>query len=134
MRKADWENQLTEYLISVSEKPHAYGKHDCMIFAANVVRAQTGKDYARGHRGKYKSARGAKVYLKRLGFRTPAQMIGAHLKKKPIGFAQRGDIVAGRDGVPGVVMGDFAFQVGQTEEQQGLVRLPRAEWRRAWGV
>lgn len=134
MRKPDWENELTEYLISVSEKPHVYGKHDCMIFTANAIRAQTGKDYARGHRGKYSTAKGAARYLKTLGLASPAEMISSHLEEKPIGFAQRGDIVAGEDGVPGVVMGDFAFQVGLIEGQEVLVRLPRSEWLRAWGV
>ena len=72
MRRPDWENRLADYLISVRERPHVYGKHDCMLLVAGAVRAVTGKDHARGHRGKYKTGKGAARYLKRLGFSSPA--------------------------------------------------------------
>jgi hypothetical protein len=134
MRRGDWESALAEYLGSVRDEPHSFGKHDCLIFVAGAIKAMTGKDYARGHRGKYKSAASAKRYLKGLGFDNPAAMISAHLEEKPVTFAQRGDVVADQDGIPGIVLGGEAAFVGAEGEREGLIMRPRAEWTKAWGV
>lgn len=134
MRHPDWENRLTDYLISVREKPHAYGSHDCVLFCANAVRALTGKDFARGHRRKYRSQASAVRHLKRLGFSSFAELISSHFEEVPPSFAHRGDIVMGDDGIPGIAMGEFAFFVGQEGSEEGLVQVSRSEWRRAWRV
>ena len=134
MRRPDWETDLADYLISVRDKPHVYGKHDCMLFVAGAVQALTGNDFAKGHRGKYATADEAKEYLRSIGFASVTAMLNKHLKKKPVSFAQRGDVVMGKDGVPGVAMGDYAFFVGQEGEQEGLVRKPQSEWLKAWAV
>jgi hypothetical protein len=134
VRRSDWAERLSAYLAAVAKKPHAYGKHDCLIFVAGAVKAQTGTDFARGHRGKYRSAASAARYLKGLGFESAAAMVAARLPEKPIGFAQRGDIVADADGIPGVCIGGEAVFVGMTEGREGLVRAPRAAWSKAWAV
>lgn len=133
-RLPDWEPRLTAYLAEVAARPHEYGRHDCLLFVAGAVKAQTGTDFARGHRGKYSSAATAARYLKRLGFDSPALMVEANLPPKSVWFAQRGDIVADQDGVPGVCVGGEALFVGMEEGREGLVRLPRTAWTRVWAV
>jgi hypothetical protein len=92
-RHPQWEQRLHEYIAKVHDLPHDYGSHDCLLHAANAVRAITGKDHERGHRGKYKSPASAVRHLKQLGFDSPEAMLDSLLEQKPIGFAQRGDIV-----------------------------------------
>ena len=129
MRRVDWEDRLNAFIAKHHSRPYAHEWH-CLLFVAGAVKAVTGKDFARGHRGKYKSMAGALRYLKGLGFDGPAAMIDAHLPEKPIGFAQRGDLILAADGIPALCVGEFALSV--TDE--GLARVPRSEWRKAWGV
>lgn len=133
-RRRDWEPRLVAYLAAARDKPHRYGRHDCMIFSAGVVKAVTGRDFARGHRGKYRSAASATRYLRGLGFDSVEAMIDSVLPEKPVLRAQRGDIVLRDEGQPGVCIGGEALFVGSKEGEEGLVRVPRAQWRKAWAV
>jgi len=58
---------LAREIDSATNRPFVWGECDCCLFAAGVVKAMTGKDYASEFRGKYKSARGALGALKRYG-------------------------------------------------------------------
>ncbi|MFA9200496.1 MAG: hypothetical protein ACEQR8_04800 [Cypionkella sp.] len=129
MRRADWEERLNAFVAKHHARPYSHGWH-CLLFVAGAVKAITGEDFAHGHRGKYKSMAGALRYLKALGFDSPGAMIDANLPVKPVGFAGRGDIILGADGIPALCMGEFALSV--TDE--GLARVPRSEWRKAWRV
>lgn len=139
-RRKDWERRLSSYFASVHEKPHSYGHNDCLLHPANAVRAITGHDYGRGHRGKYKSPATAVLYLHSIGFDSPEAMIDSLFEKTPIGFAQRGDLilVPGNDlpgwAIPGVCDGAVALVVADDGEREGLFRVPRAEWLKAWKV
>ena len=135
VRKADWESALSAYLSKVRDRPYAPGAHDCMLHPAAAIKAVTGRDWGRGHRGKYDSPLGAKRYLKGLGFDSPEAMLDSLLPEKPVGFAQRGDIVLS-DGIPGVCVGDEAAFVGLDAEEgrEGLIMRPRALWSKAWAV
>lgn len=133
-RRPDWEPHLVAYLAAANHKPHRYGHHDCMIFAAGAVKALTGRDPARGHRGKYSSAATARRYLASLGFDSVEAMIDRILPEKPVLRAQRGDIVLDEEGMPGVCIGGEALFVGTKNGEEGLVRVPRAKWRKAWAV
>lgn len=133
-RLSDWEPRLVAYIASALSLPHAYGSHDCLLHCAAAVNALTGKDLARGHRGKYRSAASAAVYLKSLGFDSPAAMIDSLLPEKSVSMAGRGDIVLDSDGIPGVVIGGDALMVGMGEGAEGLVRVPRSDWAKAWAV
>jgi hypothetical protein len=133
VRKPGWEDALADYLASVRDRPHDYRTHDCLLFAAGAVKAQTGVDLARGHRGKYKSEAGSVRYLRSLGFRSAAALINSLLPKVPPAFAHRGDIVL-VDGIPAVCMGDHALMVGQRGDEEGLQRVPLGAWRKAWRV
>lgn len=130
-----WEQRLLALVERERDRPYRYGRHDCLLWAANAVKAVTGADYAKGHRGKYKSAASASRYLRQaFGVETPEALLDTLFEQKPIGFAQRGDIILADDGIPAVCMGDFALSPGEEGNRAGLVRVPRAQWAKAWAI
>ncbi|MDP8994031.1 MAG: hypothetical protein M3N07_03460 [Pseudomonadota bacterium] len=133
-RLPDWEQRLGDYLAEARELEHDYGAHDCLLHCAAAVKAATGVDLARRHRGKYRSAASASRYLASLGFASPAELVDSLLPERPPAFARRGDLVAGEDGIPGVCIGGTAVFVGMDGSSEGLVTTPRAEWVKAWTV
>lgn len=132
-QRPDWDARLCAYLERVERLPHTYGRHDCMLFAAGAIEAQTGRDFAEGHRGRYRSQAGAVRYLRGLGFNSFEAMLDAILPERPLGFVQRGDIVLA-GGVPGVCAGAVALFVGEQDGAEGLVICPRPDWHKAWAV
>ncbi len=136
-RRPDWPERLHSLVEKNFGRRHSYGQWDCILFPAGAVKAVTGTDYGRGHRGKYRSPASAMRYLRSIGFDSPEALIDSVLEEKPIGFAQRGDIVLCRTDSgdnPGVCMGEFALVVGVGEETEGLIRVPRDRWLKAWEV
>ena len=133
-RRPDWEARLNAMLAAKRRVPHAYGRHDCMTFFADAVKAVTGTDFGRGHRGKYRSALSAAKYLRSIGYDRPQDMVADLLEEKPVARAGRGDIVIDAEGIPGVVVGHDAMFVGPDMAGAGYVRQPRAAWVRAFGV
>lgn len=134
-RHPQWEQRLHELVSDKLTAPYVWGAHDCLLFAAAIAKAVTGKDHARGHRGKYKSHASAYAYLRNtLGHESPEALLDSLFEQKPPGFAQRGDLVMAEDGIPMLCMGAFALSVGQEGNFEGLVRVPRALWVKAWRV
>lgn len=137
-RHPHWEQRLATLI--EQNRSYTYGSHDCMLWAAAAVKAVTGKDPGRGHRGKYKSAIAAARYLRNLGFDSPEALLDSLFDRKPVGFAQRGDLVMAGDGIPAVCMGAVAFSVGQDpstssgQAREWLVPVPREQWVKAWAV
>jgi hypothetical protein len=144
-RHPQWEARLHEYVTANIARPHTFGEHDCLIFPADAVKAVTGKDFARGHRGKYKSLATSYRYLKeKFGVERPEQLLDTLFREKKVGFAGVGDLVLcrvvgeGTDGpavgdVPGLVVapGDVALVAGE----HGFERVPRGDrWVKAWAV
>lgn len=140
-RTGDWERTLAAYLEECEARPHAYGQHDCLLFAAGAEFAMTGHDPAAEIRGRYRSQAGAVRVLRERGYASLVEAIDAHKREVPIGFARRGDWAL-HDGSVGVVAGKVALFVGALRQAQdgreqeipGLVRVPRAEWQKAWRV
>jgi hypothetical protein len=130
------------YLARVAERPYRWGRHDCLIHAANAVDAVTGRDYAEGQRGAYRGANGAARRLMALGFDTPEALVDSLFPQKPPALAQRGDLVIDDEGVIGVCLGAEAAMVGMEEPgadraarpRRGLMTVPRERWRKAWKV
>jgi len=133
-RHPQWEARLADFVAENMARPYAWGSWDCVLFAADAVKAITGEDHGRGHRRKYKNSVGAFRYLKELGFDSPEALIDSVLEEKPVGFAGRGDLVLTEDGIPALSMGAFALSVGQEGNHEGLVRVPREQWVKAWAV
>lgn len=133
-RHAQWEARLSAFVAKNMTRSYAWGRWDCLLFAADAVKAVTGKDHGRGHRGKYKSHAGAYRHLKDMGFSSPEELLDSLFDEKPVGFAGRGDLVMANDGIPALCMGAFALSVGQEGNHEGLVRVPREQWVKAWAV
>lgn len=138
MRHPDWENRLGAYLRDCRGVPFAWGRHDCCTFVGGAVLAMTGVDHIAAFRGRYRTARGAVRALRRIGRGTLARTVTAKAKPVKVSLAQRGDIVLVDDGHGGeavaIVLGAFAVGVGADGGQEGLIRIERAAWRRAWRV
>lgn len=130
-RLIDWEARLAAYLDSVRDKPYGFGAHDCILHAANGVKAVSGQDYARGFRRKYRSLASGLRLIRENGFADIPALVTSKLGEPiPPALARRGDVVM-NEGSTGISMGDFAFFVGLPG---GLVRIPRKDWSAAWRV
>lgn len=136
VRLPDWDIRLTEFVRDNYHRPYSFEDNwDCLLFCAASVEAVTGRDFGKKHRGKYKSVATAHVYLtSKLGFSSPEALLDSLFPVKPIGYAQRGDLLLAVDGIPSLCMGSFGLSVGQQEQFQGLVRVPRIAWVKCWGI
>ena len=133
MRLPDWEARLGAYLAEARDTPFAYGVHDCALHGGSVVLAITGEDHAAPFRERYSTALGAARALRTIGAGSLEATFDSHLEEKPVAFAARGDLVMA-DGAIGVCIGGDALFVGQEDGAEGLVRLPRSTWTKAWKV
>jgi hypothetical protein len=131
-RHPQWEARLAAFVEKNRQRPYEPSRFDCLLMPAEAVKAVTGKDHGRGHRGNYKSTAGAYRYLQSLGFKSPEAYLDSLFPEKPVGFAQRGDLVLASDGIPALCMGGFALSVG--EGSAGLVRVEREDWVKAWAA
>lgn len=96
-RKHDWPERLSALISARLHEPFEWGKNDCALFAADAVLAMTGHDPAEALRGRYRTARGAKRALKRIGITEladiPRYFIGEIAAEIPLKMAGRGDVI-----------------------------------------
>jgi hypothetical protein len=91
-RFENWPEVLDAEVKACLTRPFEWGSHDCALMAADIVKAMTGEDLMADMRGKYTNATGARRVIHKLGGLEAA--ITARLgEPKPLGFAQRGDVV-----------------------------------------
>jgi len=137
MRTEGWPEHLADAIETAQKKAFSYGNFDCCLFAADVVLAITGHDYAAELRS-YQSKQSAYRIVARYG--SLEAMISALLGKDPVhpAFAHRGDVVVGSvpvaDGEAGESVGiccgvDCAFPASA-----GLAFYPRTTVRLAWRI
>lgn len=129
MRLSNWEQRLSEYIASRRDSAFEYGVNDCAHFVADAVEAITGEDPMPELRGQYDSEFGSLRVMTEIGNGSLEATVDAKFPEVEIGHAQRGDI-AFFDGSIGVVMGSFAWFVSD----DGLERVPRSMWDKAWSV
>lgn len=93
MRLPDWPQRLDAAVNVASGRHFRYGTFDCCLFAADVVLAITGTDYAADLRG-YKGRRGAREVMRANGGLVCllSRLLGESL---PAAHARRGDVVFG---------------------------------------
>ena len=128
-RLSNWEQQLSDYLLSKKHEPFEYGKHDCAHFVAGAVEAVTGENPMSEITKDYKTQIGSLRVLKELGFDNVEQFTCSKFTSTPVGFAQTGDIAL-HDGSLGIVISSkavFASEIGYTF-------VDRSEWSNAWEV
>jgi len=87
----DYKSALWAVLEEKRSQPFKWGKNDCVLFAADVVKAVTGTDLAADYRGKYRSSNGAERVMQENGWGSVADIADAHLQRceRPM----RGDVV-----------------------------------------
>ncbi|HYD39124.1 MAG TPA: hypothetical protein VEA60_16015 [Allosphingosinicella sp.] len=127
--RRDWDERLAAWAEKAWVEPHRFGRHDCLLAALDAVEAQTGRDFAQGHRRKWRSRTGGARYLRSLGLSSLEAAIDLCLDEVPVAFAQRGDLVL-VDGAPGVCLGAEALIV----HPGGPLLAPRSAWTKAWSV
>lgn len=133
-RFPDWEQRLAAYLEPLRDRRFRWGKHDCCTFAAGAVKAMTGEDVMPEFRGEYSDEASAEEALRAIGNGTLIRTMNAKFERVPVGHAHRGDIVMVAGGGLGIAMGEVALQVGEAGTREGLIKRPRAEWKKAWRV
>jgi hypothetical protein len=134
-RLSNWEALLSAYLKEAQGLAMAFDGSDrtsvCAFFAAGAVEAITGADPVREFRGRFTTAAGAEKALRKYGKGTLEATIDAKFPERPVALARRGDLVWNGEAVGVCIGADAMFMPA---EGVGLVRVPRAEWVKAWGV
>jgi len=132
MRKPNWPEILFEELAKMAKREFIRGECDCCLFAADIVLAMTGEDYAAAYRGKYKTKKGAASALRKYGGGTIETSIP--LDEIPVNYAGRGDLVLAdlpNGPAVGICIGAIAaFKAAG----KGLAYIPITECRMAWKV
>ncbi|SOC20581.1 DUF6950 family protein [Rhodobacter maris] len=111
-RVPDWQSRLRLYLRAARHRPLTPGQHDCCLFAAGAVAAQTGVDLAAGWRGRYTTIRGGYRVLRAAGYADHVALIAAHLPETSPSRCAEGDIAVlpGEDGIAtGVIQGEAVY-------------------------
>lgn len=140
-RLPDWEQRLGEFMAANRDRPFAWGEWDCILMACAAAEAITGHDAAADFRGRYSDAAGARQALRDIGAGALLRTVDREFNRKPVGRAQRGDLIW-RDGCVGVCLGStaaFITEPGLLEKHGvprlgNLVLLPRPLWQKAWAV
>ena len=132
MRNQDWAEKLAEFL----EQTHEFSwvKCNCVLFSADAVKVQTGKDYAKAYRG-IKTKRGmlAKIGREYGGdvSKAATAMLGEPINVR---LAKRGDVVAAvikGENVLGICTGKMAVFIS---EDEGLIHIHTAKCINAWAI
>ena len=140
-RLPDWEMRLSNFMQANERRAFEWGQWDCILFACAAAEAITGEDRAAQYRGRYSDNEGARAALRELGKGTLLRTVDSQFARKPVGNAQRGDLVW-RDGCVGVCLGDKAAFLTEPElldiyaapRLGNYVLLPRRFWQKAWKV
>lgn len=139
-RLPDWDQRLNDFLAEWAGVAQDWsGTRDCVIFADGAVEAQTGESFLGPYRGKWNDEASAKRVIangaRERGAKhaTLPAAVDTMLPVIRVGEAHRGDIILTKDGNLAVCWGDVALAVG-SPATPGLIRIERADWRRAWQV
>lgn len=134
MRRHNWATHLAIAVETAKSKTFQWGTFDCMLFAADVVYAMTGVDYAKEFRGTYDSEFGAYRLIAAYGSEADllTRVIGVSSVQSSQGM--RGDVVLASLPTPtvGVCMGvNCAFLASG---EKGIIFLPRSVITQVWRI
>lgn len=128
-RLRDWERLLGEYLLGIASEPFSWG-FDCFQMSMAGVEAMTGVHPAPHLVGGYDDREGAMLVLRERGEGTLTKTLDAIFEPCLPGFARRGDLVM-TQGAVGICMGATGLFL---TEEDGLARMPRADFTHGWRV
>lgn len=134
-RMPDWPERLAEMVEARRHAPFAWGRHDCITFAADATLAMTGRDVWAAHRGSYATEAEAEGVVGPAGLEAfvAGLMADAGATEVQVIEAQRGDwvlITVGNMPMVGVVVGGRIAAPGN----DGLAFLPLRRASRAWAI
>jgi hypothetical protein len=130
------ETEIIRAMSAAGEHPMQWGKDDCALWCANILRPITGYDAAADFRGHYGTARGARRALGKGGL--PAALKRAARRHKwirvPASCAQTGDIglILTEHGAATVICRARGWFVGR--DQRGYMGVPAHMVRVAWSI
>lgn len=124
-RLPDWRPRLRAWLNEMARHsgPLMPGQHDCCLFGAGALEAQTGVDVAARWRGRYTTFRGGLRLMRRDGFPDPAALLAAHLAEAAPIEAMPGDIAlltSAEGPAVGVVQGAGVYCLGPAGRLAGV--------------
>jgi hypothetical protein len=117
-RNEGWERRMDDAIEWARSKPYVLGRHDCFVFASEVVRALTGCEVFKPYRGRYITKADAMRIIEQeggtfTGFFTRVLGVDPCSPKR----ARRGDILECRDEVGekhlGVCLGEQTAVLGE---------------------
>lgn len=116
-RLPDWRPRLVAWLREISGRPIQPGQHDCCLFGAGAIAAQTGVDIAAPWRGRYTTMAGGRRVLRRAGYDDHVALIVALLPEIHASAAREGDIALvdiGAELAVGLVQGAAIYVLTET--------------------
>lgn len=124
-RLSDWQPRLHAWLRRVHGQPIRPGHHDCCLFGAGAIEAQTGVDLAADWRGRYSTFAGGRRILRKAGFADHVDLIAKTLPEAHVSRALDGDIaiVPGEDGDAVAVVQGCGVYVLTPSGQLGLMPM-----------
>lgn len=138
IRLPEWPERLAAAIRAARDKPFAWGRFDCALFACDCAAAMTGVDAGARFRDRYRTELGAARALKRIGGVASLEALAIAVLGPPISVAeaQRGDVVLiETEWGPALAVialnGREAFAPSRTH---GIVALPVASAHSAWRV
>lgn len=123
MRKLNWPTIIAKEITKHKSTPFVWGESDCCLVVADIVKAFSDIDIAEGLRGKYKTAKGSLMALKRHGEGDIASTVDRTLNRKPRHESTRGDVVLVKTEA-GESLGLLFNTRVWAMSQEGLVDLP----------
>lgn len=121
MRVEGWEKILFEVIEDARDKKYNLGKHDCALFAIDLLSKITGIDYGSKVRGKYKNLTEAKKLIKKLGKGTNKQL---HKAVSEVLCALPTSSFRGHRGDPLLIELDNVEHIGICVGAEGVVLTP----------
>jgi hypothetical protein len=131
MRHREWQSALAELVAQRMAAPFEWGVNDCCLFAADAVRAMTGRDPAADARG-YTTERQAARVLKQLGGLEALASTRAGGEEVPPAMARVGDVVLGK--MDRECLGVCTGETWHAPSAAGLVAAPMSAALKAWRV
>jgi len=134
-RLPNWTISLAEQFRQAETRTFEWGSFDCALFACDCVWAQTGEDPAAEFRGKYATQEQAEAFG---SVSAIAERIAAQFGLSEIGptHAGRGDVVLidNQTAQGALAVIDFTGSYAVCPGSNGLIRVRRHRWQRAWRV